>query len=158
MGWSVQLPPLDERELGFLRELTARGVRFVILGMSAAVLQGATGTTQDVDLWFEDLADPRIAQAARAVGGLYVSGSFGMQPPTIGGALGDRFDVVTHAHGLGTFADELPATVEISLQGVPVRLLTVERIAASKRATGRPKDLAQLPMLEALLAARSVED
>ena len=158
MGWSVQLPPLDERELGFLRELTARGVQFVILGMSAAVLQGATGTTQDVDLWFEDPADPRIAQAARAVGGLYVSGSFGMQPPTIGGALGDRFDVVTHAHGLGTFADELPATVEISLQGVPVRLLTVERIAASKRATGRPKDLAQLPMLEALLAARSVED
>lgn len=88
------------------------------------------------------------------MGGVYISGSFGMQPPTIGGVLGDRFDVVTHAHGLGTFAQELPAAIASSLQGVPIRLLPIERIVASKRAIGRPKDVAQLPVLEALLAAR----
>jgi hypothetical protein len=38
---------------------------------------------------------------------------------------------------------------------VSIRLLSVERILVSKRAKGRPKDLAQLPVLEALLAARS---
>lgn len=151
----MQLAPLSDVELAFLRELNERGVRFVVIGMGAAVLQGATAVTQDLDLWFEDLADPRIAQAARAVGGLYVSGAFGMQPPTIGGALGDRFDVVTHAHGLGSFADELPGTLETPLQGLPIRLLSIERILVSKRATARPKDLAQLPVLEALLAARS---
>jgi len=153
----VQLAPLSDRELAFLRELTHQGVRFVVIGMGAAVLQGATAVTQDLDLWFEDLGDPRIARAAGAVGGLYISGSFGMQPPTIGGALGDRFDVVTHAHGLGTFAEELPGTLETPLQGVTIRLLSIERILASKRAAGRPKDVAQLPVLEAVLAARSDE-
>lgn len=150
----MALAPLDDVELAFLRELRSRGVRFVVIGMGAAVLQGATAVTQDLDLWFEDPTDPRIAEAARAVGGLYVSGSFGMQPPTIGGALGDRFDVVTHAHGLGRFEDELPATRTIDLQGIPVRILALERILASKRALGRPKDLAQLPVLEAAIAVR----
>lgn len=154
----MQLAPLSDRELAFLRELTGRGVPFVVIGMGAAVLQGATAVTQDLDLWFDDIGDRRIAEAARAVGGIYISGSFGMQPPTIGGALGDRFDVVTHAHGLGTFAEELPGTLETSLQGVTIRLLSIERILASKRATGRPKDVAQLPVLEALLAARSDDE
>jgi hypothetical protein len=150
----ARLAPLAEPELAFLRELRARGVAFVVIGMGAAVLQGATAVTQDLDLWFEDPADPRIAAAARAVGGLYVSSSFGMQPPTLGGALGDRFDVVTHAHGLRGFTDELPATREVELQGVALRVLPLERILASKRSLGRPKDLAQIPVLEAALAVR----
>lgn len=148
------LAPLADPEVAFLRELEARGVRFILIGMGAAVLQGATAVTQDLDLWFEDLADPAITDAARAVGGIYVSASFGMQPPTLGGALGDRFDVVTHAHGLGTFAEELSSTRELAVDGVPLRVLSLERILASKRATGRPKDIAQLPVLEAAIAVR----
>jgi hypothetical protein len=150
----VEFAPLTEVELRFLRELHARGVCFVLIGMGAAVLQGATAVTQDLDLWFEDLVDPRIAEAARAVGGIFVSGSFGMMPPTLGGALGDRFDVVTHAHGLGSFAEEFPGTLASELQGVPLRLLPLERILASKRAAKRPKDLAQLPVLEVAIAVR----
>ena len=153
----MNLAPLSDAEVNFLRELDARGVRFLLIGMGAAVLQGATAVTQDLDLWFEDLSDPRIAAAARAAGGLYVSGSFGMQPPTIGGGLGDRFDVVTHAHGLGRFEDELPRALVCELQGVTLRLLPLDRILASKRATGRPKDVAQLPVLEAALAVRDAE-
>ena len=80
-------------ERRFLQELEARGVRYLVIGMTAAVLQGARGVTEDVDLWFERLDDAGIAEAARAVGGLWVSGSFGMRPPMLGGALGDRFDV-----------------------------------------------------------------
>lgn len=76
-----------------------------------------------------------------------------MQPPTIGGGLGDRFDVVTHAHGLGTFEDEWPLTRTTDIQGVPVHVLPLPRVLASKRATARPKDLAQLPVLEAAVAA-----
>jgi hypothetical protein len=149
----VALPPLDEPEVALLRELDARGVRFVLVGMGAAILQGATGVTQDLDLWFETLTDPRIADAVRAAGGIYVSGSFGMQPPTIGGALGDRFDVVTHADGLGPFAQEWASTRVIDIQGVRVHVLPLARVLESKRAAGRPKDLAQIPILEAALAA-----
>jgi len=141
-------------ELRFLAELRARGVEFAIVGVSAALLQGATIATQDIDLWFAQIDDPRIGQAAAAVGGIWISGSFGMRPPGLGGALGDRFDVVTHMSGLGSFADELPNTVEVDLEGVKVRVLALERIVASKRAAARPKDLAHIPALEAAIAAR----
>jgi predicted nucleotidyltransferase len=145
---------LDEAERRFLAELTARGVEYVIVGLSAALLQGATLATQDIDLWFARLDDPRIAEAARAAGGFWMSGSFGMRPPGLGGPLGDRFDVVTHMHGLGSFADELGNTMDVELDGMNVRVLRLERILASKRATGRPKDLAAIPALEAAIAAR----
>jgi hypothetical protein len=154
----VALPPLTDPEVRLLRELSDRGVRFVLVGMSAAILQGATGVTQDLDLWFENLTDARIGEAVRAAGGIYVSGSFGMQPPTIGGGLGDRFDVVTHAQGLGPFDDEWPGTRVTEIQGVPVHVLALERVLASKRAAGRAKDLAQIPVLEAAIASLEHDD
>jgi hypothetical protein len=144
-----------ERKL--LETLNALGVRVMLVGMSAAALQGATSVTDDLELWFEDLNDPRIGQAVREAGGIYLSGSFGMAPPRIGGAtLGDRFDVVTHMSGLGKFADEWGNTHQLTVDGVPLRLLLLRRIIASKRAAGRIKDMAQVPSLEAALAA--IED
>jgi predicted nucleotidyltransferase len=145
---------LTEAERKLLMELSARGIRFLIVGASAAVLQGANTATQDIDLWFESTTDPRIKAAIDAVGGIWVSGSFGMIPPTIGGeALGDRFDVVVHMHGLEPFDVEFPLAHAMTIDGVPVRVLPLERIIASKRATGRPRDRAQLPALEEALAA-----
>jgi hypothetical protein len=146
---------LTEPERRFLAELRARGVEFAVVGLSAALLQGATVATEDIDLWFERLDDPGIGEAARAVGGIWITGSFGMRPPGLGGALGDRFDVVTHMHGLGSFADERVNTLEMDVEGVPLRVLRLDRILASKRALGRPKDLAQIPALEAALAAQA---
>jgi hypothetical protein len=37
-------------------------------------------------------------------------------------------------------------------------VLPLERVIASKRAAKRPKDAAQIPMLEAALAARTVRE
>lgn len=129
----------------------------MIVGASAAVLQGANTATQDVDLWFENITDPRIKAAIDAVGGIWVSESFGMMPPTIGGeALGDRLDVVVHMHGLEPFDVEFPRALEMTVDGVPIRVLPLERIIASKRATGRPRDQAQLPALEEALAAATL--
>jgi predicted nucleotidyltransferase len=148
---------LTEAERKLLVELNSRGVRFMIVGASAAVLQGANTATQDIDLWFESTTDPRIKAAIDAVGGIWVSGSFGMMPPTIGGEpLGDRFDVVVHMHGLETFDVEFLRARDMILNGVPIRVLPLERIIASKRATGRPRDQAQLPALEEALAAANL--
>lgn len=149
MGDSV----LADGERLFLAELERRNVRFLVVGMSAALLQGARGATEDIDLWFERLDDERIAEAARVAGGFFLSGSFGMRPPGLGGpGLGDRFDVVTHMHGLGPFGAEWPAARDAEIDGVHVKLLPLERIVVSKRATGRPKDLAQIPALEEAIA------
>jgi hypothetical protein len=57
---------LTDGERRLLVELERRGVRYLVVGMSAALLQGARGATEDIDLWFEDLADPRIGEAVRA--------------------------------------------------------------------------------------------
>jgi predicted nucleotidyltransferase len=144
---------LTEGERRFLEELERRGVRFLVIGMTSAVLQGARGVTEDIDLWFERLDDPRIGEAARAAGGFYVSGSFGMRPPAFGGAIGDRFDVVTHVHGAEPFDLELGRAVTVEVEGIALRLMPLARVLASKRASGRPKDLAQIPALEEALAA-----
>lgn len=147
---------LTDVERAFLVELSRRGVRFMIVGLGAALLQGANTSTKDIDLWFELTSDPRIGDAATAVGGVWVSGSFGMRPPQIGG-IGDRLDVVTHMHGLERFTDELENMVEIEVDGTKLPVLKLERIIASKRAAGRTKDLAVIPALEEALAAITAE-
>ncbi len=122
--------------------------------MSSALIQGANGSTQDINIWFEDESDPRIGEAAREAGGFWVSEWFGMRPPALGGKeLSTRFDVVIHMHGLAPFEKEHPCALAYVLEGIEERVLPLERIVASKRATGRPKDLAQLPALEEALAA-----
>src|SRR5687767_6587597 len=79
-------------ERAVFEALGRRGVRFMVVGLSAGVLQGANTGTRDIDIWFEDTSDLRIGEA----GGIWVSGSFGMRPPQIGGdTVGDRLDVVS---------------------------------------------------------------
>lgn len=139
---------LTEPERRFLEALNATGVRYLLVGMSAALLQGARGATEDVDLWFESVADGRIAEAARAAGGFWVTRA---EPPRLGGALGDRFDVVTHMSGLPDFATEYDNALDEIVGGVAVKLLPLRRIIVSKRAAGRPKDEAVVYALEAAL-------
>jgi predicted nucleotidyltransferase len=141
-------------ERALLEALGRRGVRFMLVGLSAAVLQGANTATRDIDIWFEDTSDLRIGEAVREAHGIWVSGSFGMRPPQIGGdAVGDRLDVVTHMHGLKSFQEELENATTIEVDGIPLLVLKLERIIASKVAAGRKKDLAAIPALEEALAA-----
>lgn len=124
---------LTPAERALFAALKARGIKFLIIGLGAAVLEGAPVATQDLDLWFERL------DTAPAFGGEGLS----------------RIDVVLTAHGLRRFADEYDASIEREIEGVHVRVLPLERVIASKRATARPKDAASLPALEATLRAKS---
>ncbi len=149
-----QISALSDAERALFEALNQSGVRFLIVGLSAAVLQGANTGTRDIDIWFENTSDERIGHAVRAAHGIWVAGSFGMRPPQIGGdALGDRLDVVVHMDGLDAFATEYARAVEMILDGVSLRLLPLERIIASKRASNRTKDVAVLPALEEARAA-----
>src|SRR5258706_12965690 len=60
-GFDDRLPmadsALEPAEQGFLRALNELGVRYMIVGVTAASMQGARIATEDIDLWFEDLAD-----------------------------------------------------------------------------------------------------
>jgi hypothetical protein len=144
------LTPAERRLFG---ALGARGVRFLIIGLGAAVLEGAPVSTQDLDVWPERIDDPRLALAAADAGGFWIP-SFGLHPPTFGGAGLARIDVVLTAHGLEAFDTEYLASVEYEVDGVVLRVLPLERVLASKRATNRPKDVAAIPALEATLLAK----
>jgi hypothetical protein len=155
---SVEVSPvfdvvLTPAERALFEALDDLGIRYLIVGMSAALIEGAPGTTQDLDLWFGRIDDERLRDAARRAGGFYTSG-FGVQPPMLGGEGLDRIDVVLSASGLQSFDDEFSRAREYELDGIPVKVLPLARVIASKRAARRPKDLAQMPMLEAALAAQ----
>lgn len=144
--------PFTDREAAFLAALTNTGVEFMIVGLSAALLQGAPAVTQDIDLWFKDLQDPGIRKALKAVGGSYVP-SIGLNPPILAGSAVALFDVVLHMHGLESFDEELHHTVEVRLGGVAVKVLAIDRIIASKEAANRDKDRLVLPVLRDAAAA-----
>ena len=143
--------PFTDREARFLEALVSEGVEFLVVGLAAAALQGAPAVTQDVDLWFRDLADPRLRRALRRCGATYIPPAAD-HPPLFAGGGAALFDVVTHMHGLRTFAQEARRAVRVPLGAVEVPVLPLARIIASKRATDRPKDRAILPVLEDALA------
>lgn len=144
---------LTPAERALLEALNALGVPYLIVGMGAALIEGAPGTTQDLDLWFGRIDVERMREAARLAGGVYTSGA-GVQPPTLGGEGLDRLDIVLTASGLDSFEQEMKGAREYEIDGVLVKVLPLERVIVSKRAAKRAKDSAQIPMLEAALAAR----
>jgi hypothetical protein len=144
--------PFSESELRLLRALLRRKVRFMVVGLSAATLQGAPVVTQDVDLWFEKLGDPVISRALQEIGAAYVPPS-NLNPPMLAGSGAELFDIVLRMDGLGTFAQEAKNCVTISLGPHRLKVLRLDRILASKRAANRPKDKLAIPVLEDALAA-----
>ncbi|MBN2200300.1 MAG: hypothetical protein JW747_10695 [Candidatus Aminicenantes bacterium] len=139
------------REIAFLKELHKRGVDYMIVGAAAGALQGAPIVTQDIDLWFKDLADPGLKRALAKVGGVIVA-PVGLHPPTFAGGAVELFDIVLTMHGLGTFDEEMEHTILVDLGRLPVRVLSLDRIIKSKEAVGRPKDVLTLPVLKDALA------
>ncbi len=141
----------SDREADFLRELVKQRVLFMIVGLSAATLQGAPVVTQDIDLWFKDLSDPGIKKALKKVGGAFVP-SIGLNPPMFAGKNVQLFDIVTSMHGLDSFENETTHTIELFLGNFSVKVLKLARIIKSKEAIGREKDKLSLPVLRDALA------
>ena len=119
----------------------------MVVGLSAAALQGAPVVTEDIDLWFDDLSNPKLSQALVKVGAAYIP-PFGYNPPMLGGVGSEPFDVVIRMNGLGEFADEWKRALEIKVGKLKLKVLPLERILASKQAANRPKDRRVIPVLQ----------
>lgn len=140
--------PLSPAEAAFLAALDERGVRYLVVGMSAALIQGVRGSTDDIDLWFNDLEDDRITDAARSAGGFLVTRT---HPPLLGGSFGERFDIVTHMSGLPSFEAEYENATVVDLGNARVRVLPLDRILLRKRAANREKDRIAIAQIEQTL-------
>jgi hypothetical protein len=145
--------------------LAAAGVRFVVVGGVAAGIHGSSRATFDLDICYDPAPGNTGKLAALlATWHAYLRGvepglpfimdakAFSITPVmTLTTDLGP-LDVMDRVAGVGDFADVLANSVEVETPAVRFRVLALASIVQAKRAVRRPKDLDQLPELEALLA------
>ena len=143
--------PSEEK---LLTALVSSEIKFLIVGQTAAILQGAITTTQDVDIWIKDLGSDIFQDVVRSVGAVYIPLAVaGMNPPMLAPSEFGTVDLVTGMSGLDDFDEEYKNAVSMDVSGLNLMLLPLERVIVSKKAANRDKDKATLPALEATLAA-----
>ncbi|MDP3774087.1 MAG: hypothetical protein Q8Q85_07430 [Gemmatimonadales bacterium] len=150
-----------------LAGLNAATIRYVVVGGLAANVHGSPRITADVDICYEPTPENRERLAGVLAGwNAYLRGvepelPFWMDARTLRDcpvltlttSFGD-LDVMDRVAGVGEYSAVEAASVPASLTGVPVRVLALDALIASKKAAGRRKDLEALLELEALREER----
>jgi hypothetical protein len=110
----------------------------------AAIRQGAPLMTVDYDFWVQlpVRAYVRLLAIVKRLGGTIRSQTVYELSD------GTQIDVVFEPDGLRSFQTEWKNCRKGKFGGVMVRILPLNRIISSKRASGRDKDLIALPVLE----------
>lgn len=150
-----------------LRGLVEARVGFVVVGGVAATAHGSTYVTNDLDICY-DSADGNVEHLAALLArweayprGIEAGLPFIMDARTFRttpimtlqtreGAI----DVLDRIEGVGSYRAVLDRSELFEVFGMRLHILELRALIAAKRAAGRPKDIAQLPELEAILALR----
>lgn len=145
--------------------LAAANVDFVVVGGISAVLQGAPIVTQDLDVCYsrepENLTrlanalaplNPRQRNLPAGVPNIFDLRSLHLGANfTLEFEAGEEFDLLAIMSEIGGYDDILDNADEMEVAGHQVRVLALADLIRTKRAAGRPKDLAVIPTLEATL-------
>ena len=144
MGLSL---PQDFKE--FLSLLRSHGVRYLLIGGHAVAYYGYPRATGDLDVWIA--VDPE--NATRTVEAIR---EFGFDTPRLSAGffledrsmvrMGEpplRIEVLTVVSGI-EFDEAYSGRVNVILDGEDVSLISLRDLLKNKRASGRPKDLADL--------------
>ena len=144
---------MNQDFVDLLRAFVDADVRFLVVGAYALALHGRPRGTGDLDVW----VDATPENAACVMSALIAFGA-----PMAGISEADfshpgvtyqmgldpcRIDVLTALTGL-TFAEAWPDRMRHQFGDVDVDYIGRESFIRNKRATGRPKDLADLDGLE----------
>jgi len=113
----------------------------------AAVRQGAPLTTIDYEFWVRlpERQYVRILRIVHRQGGAILARTLYELSD------GTQVNAIFQPDGLQSFKVEFSRSPVAILEGQRVRVLPLRRVIASKRAAGRDKDLAVLPILERTL-------
>lgn len=140
-------------------------VEFIIVGGVAAALQGAPVLTQDIDILYR-IEDANLDRLERALARLHaVARGDSRNLPfrkshlmTTGRKLATTdagaLDVLGSLNDGLLYDDLIGSSDELEVTGHRVKVLSLGRLIELKRALGRPRDLAMLPVLEATLRER----
>jgi hypothetical protein len=144
-----QFNPVQAQDVA--RAFAAHEVDYMFIGKSGAILLGYPGTTQDVDVYPRKDAE----NSQRIINALNELGFSLDHDVTAEIAQGKDFvqlksgpfdiDLVFAPDGIESY-DEAKSRIDMST-GFPV--LNIRDIIASKRSAGRPRDVVELPLLEA---------
>lgn len=137
----------DSKE--FVELLSSNGVDFLIVGGHAVGFHGYPRFTGDLDIWVRTSPEnaTRLARVFAAFGfseeealiGLFSEPGNMLQlglPP-------NRIDVLSQISGID-FSEAWPNRIHGNLNGIAVGIIGVEDLLRNKRASGRPKDLADV--------------
>jgi len=152
---------------GLLSGLNEAGVRHVVVGGVAANAHGSARITFDLDVCYDPARDnverlaPLLSRWHAYLRG--VEPGLPWTPDaraiitspvlTLVTDEGD-LDVMDRVAGVGEFPAVLNASVEVVVDSIPTRVLTLAALIAAKRAAGRRKDREALLELEALQVFR----
>jgi len=131
----------------FLKALREEKIDCILIGMMAAIEQGAPLMTADYDFWVR-LPERQYVRLLGIVGRLRGT----VRAQTVYELKdGTQVNVIFSPDGLQSFDIEFRRSRRGTLEGVPVHILPLQRVIASKRAANREKDIAALPILERTL-------
>ena len=146
---------LNEDYRDILQSLADEQAKFLLVGAYALAAHGYPRATMDIDIWVMPSPDnaEAVLRALRQFGTptseLTVSDlqkgdtifQIGVAPRRIG--------IITGVSGL-RFDEAFANSVEIDIEGLKIRIPSVDDLILNKRASGRTKDLADVEALESL--------
>ncbi len=146
---------LNEDYRDILHALSDEKVRFILVGAYALAAHGYPRATMDIDIWVMPSPDnaEAVLRALRRFGApLHNLTKEDLQKDgTIFqiGVAPRRIDIITAASGL-QFEHAYQNSIIVNIDGLDVRIPSIEDLIINKKATGRTKDLADAEALASL--------
>lgn len=141
--------------IDMLKCLNKAGVDYILVGGWAVNMYGYIRATVDLDIWI--LADAENARKVYAALVEFGAPVAEMKPYDFAeygmifqiGVAPCRVDIISKISGV-SYADAVNRAVPKTIDGVPVRIISLDDLIANKKASGRTKDIADVEVLEGL--------
>ena len=139
--------------------LLNEGVDFMLVGGYAVSLHGWPRTTFDIDFWI--MANPENAKAVMRAITAFGAPLMGLteidfyRPGMVFqiGSEPQRIDIISAVDGLD-YAEASERAVKMNVDGLEIKVVSLDDLIVNKRASGRPKDIADALALEKLKARK----
>lgn len=154
--------PTPTRSIDVLALLVRHRVDFIVVGMTAGVLQGAPAVTFDLDVLYARAPDnvARLLEALEELSATFRADARGIRPneshllTAVHKLLSTKYGLVDFLGAVDgrSYEELLEHTVTLPVESMVLEVLALEELIVVKERAGREKDLAVLPLLRATLA------